>query len=286
MPSIIDWISISLPISSLINQSGAGGEFSLSSVFHQEYPILTDHIERYPDVTLGKGRRPFTRSFHSALGGFTAFYSPTLPYSLIEFTGEGCRQLRRSEQLSNIIRDFRDNITRIDIATDIETNTRPTDFALMRDSKRFKSFGVEKSESGETYYVGSKTSDRFARVYRYEPPHPRAHLLRVEVVLRDDNAKMIARELGRSSLSSIVSSLGNTFGWSHPVWNEKRNDAPMRAAPRDVGQGKTERWLFTSVIPAIERLLAEGSDKVVAEFGYQVYALFNAHQQEKEHINV
>lgn len=278
----IDWLSISLPFNNVLRKDFAAAKLLIHDDLRSHIPHLGDYVNSFTDLEEGKGRGVFNRSAFSSMGGFTIYWRDTLPYSLIEITGVGVDVLRKQKLLAPFIRLYGQWLTRIDIAVDIETDVRPLDFATKRDDKRFKSFSHVKSETGETYYVGSKTSDRYARVYRYDAPHPRCKLLRIETVLRDGEAKSFAASLQHSKLSTLVQAIGVTFGWSHPVWGGHAVDCGIRSAVRDTHQGKTERWLFKSVIPAIKRLLEGGSDEVVAEFGKQVYALFNERQSEKE----
>lgn len=275
MATLIDWLSISLPLNGFSIKIGGEGRVSLEGSVHDVYPHITEWINGANDLSFGNGRRPFTKSIHSQISGFTCYWSETLPYFLVEFTGTGCAELRKYKVLGKILRLYRDHITRMDIATDIECDVQPIAFAEMRDTKRFKSFSIAKSESGETYYVGSKTSDRYVRVYRYFAPHPRSHLLRVEVVLRDDNARAVAHQLGKVKLSQVAQELGKTFGWQHPIWKSDANVEPSKAAPRDTKQGKTERWLIKAVLPAIKRMLDNGSRSHVLYFLEQVHALLN-----------
>ena len=281
----IDWLSISLPFNNVLRVDQSTQRLRMPEDLCQHIPHLGDFINIHTDLSTGKGRGVFSRSAHSETGGFTIYWRETLPYSLIEITGQGVDNLRRLKLLPAFIRLYGEWLTRIDVATDIMTDVRPHDFATKRDVKRFSSFSHVQSESGETYYVGSKTSDRYARVYRYNAPHPRHELLRIEICLRDGNAKSFAASLQQSKLSTLVAALGKTFGWTHEVWGQHATDSGLRAAPRDTHQGKTERWLFKSVLPAIKRLLENNADEVVAQFGQQVYNLFNEKQQEREHRN-
>lgn len=283
MPAKIDWLSISLPYSSVLSPDFDSGKHVVRPGISNEIPHIAHWINSFADLKLGKGRKIFSRSAHSSIGGFTVYWNPTRPFSLVEFTGTGCKMLRQGEVLGRFINLYKDWLTRVDIAVDIETDTKPKEFAEKRNVQRFKSHCDISSETGDTYYVGSQKSDRYCRVYRYNAPHPRSNLLRIEFVLRDHDAKRLGEALQKSRLSSLVSALGNTFGFTHEAWNEKRSDAPLTAYPRETGQGKTERWLMTQVLPAIKKLLDNDGDAAVAAFGKQVYDMFNERQTAKEY---
>jgi len=116
------------------------------------------------------------------------------------------------------------------------------------------------SDTGETCYIGSKQSERFARVYRYFPPHPRAHLLRVEMVFRRDYAKQVAATLVEHGVSSVAKSAGKVFGWAHPIWDvDSAVEVDISVTSPEKNAGKTVSWLVRSVAPAIQRLIADGT---------------------------
>jgi DNA relaxase NicK len=139
------------------------------------------------------------------------------------------------------------------------TDCAPDEFCALRDGKRFKSFGEIKSETGHTVYIGSRSSDRYARVYRYTEPHPRAHLLRSEFVLKGEQAKLAARELLAVGVDLYAARLGNSFGWKHKVWlpNEWSVEEAKAWRP-DREAGNTVRWLYSQVAPALIKLHREG----------------------------
>lgn len=282
MSNLVDWISFTLPYSSMFQTLSDGGTVIVKSQIRDEVPHISDYVMSFPDLRQGRGRKMFDTSYRSEIGGFTIFQRESLQFTLFEFSGTGCAELRKRKSLRDIIKLYGGRFTRIDCTTDIETDVEPLEFIKNRSTERFSSYSTEKSETGVTHYVGSKTSDRFARVYRYNPPHPRSHLLRVEHVLRNAEAKQVALLMASSSLSTIQSALGNTFGWTNSAWTEKRNDSPIKSAPRDVKQGKTERWLMTSVLPAITRLLEEGSYEFVDIFEKRVYDLINEFKYYRE----
>lgn len=280
--NLVDWISFTIPIGSMIKLDHEQKIIFIPAHVRDEFPHICDYVMSFPDLTPGRGRKMFDCSVRSEVGGFTIYWREGMAFTLFEFSGVGCSMLRKRKSLRDMIMLYADRVTRVDVATDIECSTTPDEFVQQRDQKRFKSGGYEKSESGTTYYVGSKKSDRFARVYRYNEPHPRAGRLRVEHVFRKAEAKQLAALMTASSLSSVVSAVGNTFGWKHEVWSGKRNDAKLKAAPREINQGATERWLLTKVLPAIRRLIDEGGEQTVAIFGERVYAMFDEKRRRVE----
>ena len=122
--------------------------------------------------------------------------------------------------------------------------------------------GYQNSESGETCYVGSQKSDRYARVYRYNPPHPRADLLRIEHVFRRDYAKKVAAEVINSSVEAIAASAGLAFGWAHETWDVSQDQSvDISIIHEKRATGKTVFWLIDSCASAFKRLCADGTIK-------------------------
>lgn len=207
-----------------------------------------------------RSRAPYMDAWQIGSGFISLFASPTLSHCCVEISGQGCERLIEQNLLGEILAIISERVTRIDIACDIETSIKPTKFVEMVDHKRMRASGFQKSESGETCYVGSQKSDRYARVYRYFEPHPRAHLLRVEHVFRREGAKVVAQACIDAGIDSVAEAAGRAFGWSHPAWDTKATqavDISVVAAERHAG--KTIFWLVHSVAPAIQRLIADGT---------------------------
>lgn len=279
--NLIDWLSISLPVSSFFQIEDTTGKYTIEEGLKTHYAWLSQWLLSYDDIEGGQGRRVFNRSAHSSRGGFTVFWRDTLPYSLVEITGTGMAELRRHKLIGKFLNLYGDMLTRIDVSRDIECDTDPRVFAQMRDEKRFQSYKEEFSPDGISYLVGSKSSDRFALVYRYKPPHPRAHLLRVEHRLKDEQAKITAKAIMRDGLAHVVGQLGNTFGWTHPAWSLNPALGKAPTAPRDSKQGKTERWLLTSVVQAVDKVIKNGGDETVEYFLERCYALLNDYRSNR-----
>jgi len=151
-----------------------------------------------------RSRAPYTDAWVQSEGGITLFASPNLTHACIEISGAGCERLLSHGQFQKILDCSKERITRIDIATDIETSTLPSEFVAIVAHDRMRASGYQKSETGETCYVGSKKSDRYARVYRYYKPHPRANLLRIEHVFRRDYAKVVAAAILETSVEAAA----------------------------------------------------------------------------------
>jgi len=206
-----------------------------------------------------RSRAPYTDAWKLGDGGVTLFASPTLNHCCVEISGSGCEALISKALLHKVLQQVDNRVTRIDIASDIETETRPKEFVEKVNHERMRASGYQNSDSGETCYVGSQKSDRYARVYRYNSPHPRAHLLRIEHVFRREYAKVVAQQCLSNDVAEIAGAAGLAFGWAHEDWNPSISDSAdisIVSAKRE--DGKTLYWLVNSVAPAFKRLCETG----------------------------
>lgn len=207
-----------------------------------------------------RSRAPYTDAWQLGECGITLFASPNLTHACVEISGAGCEYLIEHNLLNELLTKCSDRVTRIDIATDIETNVNPTEFVSITNHERMRSNGYQTSESGETCYVGSKTSDRYARVYRYFAPHPRSHLLRIEHVFRRKYAKSVSRACVNTGTQEVAKAAGKVFGWSHPEWQPSVSTSADISIIRENRQmGGTIHWLITACAPAFKRLCDEGT---------------------------
>lgn len=126
----------------------------------------------------------------------------------------------------------------------------------------FKSTGSQKSKTGETEYLGSKKSDRFARVYRYDPPHERSDKMRIEMVFKRDQAEQAYAAIQEHGIWRAALMSGNVYKFEHPDWTTLEgydmDMEKMKYAPNEQRGQSTVMWLLTQVKPAIERAHREG----------------------------
>lgn len=206
-----------------------------------------------------RSRAPYVDAWEMSGLGITLFASPTLTHCCIEISGQGCERLIERGLLSGVLVKVHQRVSRLDIASDIQTQTTPEEFTAKTSHERMRASGYQKSESGTTCYVGSQKSDRYARVYRYNDPHPRAHLLRIEHVFRRAYAKVVAKACFEDGLDEIAASAGRAFGWAHQDWQPLvRGDIDLGIVNAERNAGKTIYWMVHSVAPAFRRLVEQG----------------------------
>ena len=258
----IDWVSFTLPI-------GEGANIVTFGDFLHEADRLLLEIgtQHYEYIRDGKsfdmlvGRAPYRYQLQRDDRGVRIFGGGANRTILFELTGRACEGLRGQENYKPFMAPLVERITRLDLACDIRTATRPSEFSNDRNNQRFRSVGFQRSETGETCYIGSTKSDRFARVYRYNHPHPRSQDLRIEYVFRKRLAQSACEALlAADSLMDLAAQTGVSFGFSHPDWNtgiENPEALKVPIVPRT--SNDTVAWLYKAVAPSIRRMLEEGS---------------------------
>lgn len=214
-----------------------------------------------------RSRAPYTYAWKWDDDHVVVYASEVLNHFTVEISGQGCERLLTAGALHNLLKQVQDRVTRVDVACDIETSTRPHEFVFFNKHQRMQSSGYVKSPSGETCYVGSQKSERYARVYRYNDPHPRSHLLRIEHVFRRKHAKVVATAIVDNGISAVAAAAGNVFGWGHSDWQSAGDsDMDLSTVRAERDGGKTVYWLVNSVAPAFRRLCENGTIKDPAEF--------------------
>ena len=169
--------------------------------------------------------------------------------------------MRENNIARTLAQSVRNAITRLDYAVDVRTGVRPSEFGAKRQHQTFRSTSLIKSDTGETLYVGSPKSDRFCRVYRYAKPHPRHALLRIEYVFRRGMAtSAVQAYLVSESDAQFQAQLGNTWGFTHPVWRPGEvTDERVRAPIVTRENEDTVLWLYKQVGPALRRVYDQGA---------------------------
>ena len=260
MQSRIDWLSFTGKRSVGEGDTEASALKDAISFLDDINPIILDALDWGDDWKWEKGRTPYRAAWRRGDNGVSIYVHPRLDHFLVEVSGRGCEALSDSPHAYEFLKAVADRLTRLDLACDMLSDTNPLDFVAQRDEGRFKSHSEFVSDSGTTCYIGSRTSNRYARVYRYNPPHERAHLLRCEFVVKSEDAKMTAKAILETDHYRVASTLGEQYGWRHPDWQP---DAPsieeLKAYRPERREGKTLFWLADTVAPLLVRLSQEGT---------------------------
>lgn len=267
----IDWISFSVLLPERTNRSERE---TLNDVGTALFDLADDMdvlLGMDRGMKFGVGRKPYSASVILEETGATIFYNPKLNHALVEISGKACERYIDAGYLDFILESVRYRVTRLDIAVDMEVQTDPEEFTKQRSHDRMRNGAIWREDSGTTVYVGSYKSDRFARVYRYNEPHERAHLLRSEFVMRGNLAKLAAQEIIEKGLNWYSAALGNAFGWAHPDWRPAEATSEKPATYKsDRPEGKTLFWLNDTIAPLLARLHRDGALDVIEWLEKQV----------------
>lgn len=272
----IDWLSFTVkrPVGEGDTENKALTD--VITALEELSPSILDVMEVENGWKWGSGRKPYKTSFHRADFGMSIYLHPRLPHALIEITGKGCATLGEHAAALTFLEAVSPRLTRLDLACDMLTETRPKTFAGQRLPGRFKSHSEAFSESGETVYIGSKHSNRYARCYRYNPPHERSHLLRVEYVIKAEDAKLTAAAIIRDGHYAVATALGEQYGWLSPEWHVlPPTDIELKAYRPERREGKTLFWLNDTIAPLLVRLQREGIIDVEAWFHENVIEILS-----------
>lgn len=259
MDTKIDWLSFTLPLKeNPFRTIGTQWQFVLRTI--QKCESLNSpftEIKEGFEITPAHGFYKYCAR-HQA-NGIVIKWGDINDHVFIEFSGVGCEWLRSLGALDNLLALVSGRVSRIDIATDIETTTTPREFVALSYAPRIVSRSLVTSQTGDTEYVGSRTGERMARVYRYNPPHPRSAFLRVEIEYKGESAKELSRLIGLENLIIMSVSANAPFGWQHPIWNPNAiqiSKIPSRKHDRE--GGATLLWLIEVVVPSMKRMEKEG----------------------------
>lgn len=207
------------------------------------------------DYQIVRPRAPYSYARRSMDNTRTLFVHPLSAHFTFEASGQACAQV--GANMPVLLRDYAPFLSRVDIAVDMETNVTPLTFDQACNPARINTRSRLSSSTGETVYVGSRSSERFARVYRYNAPHPRSHLLRAEFQLKGDYARSVGEMVGDGmALNGIAASLGETFGFQHECWKPDSAPTPLKVNTH-AQSGNTVYWLTNTIAPLLRRLQRE-----------------------------
>lgn len=203
-----------------------------------------------------KPRAPYSYARRSHDCTRTLYVHPLASHFTLEISGQHCGRIQR--EIPSLCRDYLGAFSRMDLAVDMETTVTPLEFDSQTTPDRIKTRSRMESTSGQTVYSGSRSSERFARVYRYFPPHPRAHLLRAEFQLKGRYANALAEAIADGeALSGLAAAQGQHFGFQHPCWQPGEPVRPLKVQSH-AQSGNTVSWLTSTVAPLMRRLQREG----------------------------
>lgn len=210
----IDWYSFTIPLAAGLSGTGID---TLEAINFQLAQLPLPGVD--PVSADGTWRVVPARGFYEfrathLLSGLAVSWGAVNAHLFVELAGSSCDYFRHAGKFIALVDVTAIKASRVDAAVDILTDTRPATFVRAGFADRFKfTHGHIVSETGETLYVGNRKSDRSARVYRYNPPHPRAAFLRVEAEFKGTAARSLALVLSQVGELEACVSAHKIFGW-------------------------------------------------------------------------
>jgi hypothetical protein len=255
----LDWFAFTFPITLL-------GDKDNENTVHHIRRALGSHAGAAANILIGSpilewqaGRGFYTHSIRDPRTLVSINWSAGNPYAQCELSGSACDVVLNTITAAELAQCANGRATRIDLAVDILCDLSPQEFCRSGYSPRILSSSHIETPSGKTSYIGSRKGERMARVYRFNPPHPREKLLRIEVELKGDAAKMVCEEMKVSEFRTLVMMANRTFAWQNPIWNEgKVMVSKIPARPYDREGSETLMWIEKQVRPALIRAWHEG----------------------------
>jgi hypothetical protein len=237
-----------------------------------KYAVPLNEIFSGLNFVSGGGRKPYAYSWQNEY--VSIYFHHRLSHGLVQIPGRGCAYFAQAGSLGRIIDTVKHSVTRIDFAIDIDVGYENLvkDFIDAGYSARFKSSAHMVSDTGTTVYIGSPKSDMLGRVYQYNPPHPRANLLRIEVECKGDTAKRIAQAYLNSGLTPTINTLTAKYEFLSPIWQPENHimaDVPARSGKKS--SHDTVHWFYVQVKPAFWRLVDEGIVEDGEQFLQEVF---------------
>lgn len=162
------------------------------------------------------------------------------------------------------------NVTRIDIAIDIPTEVYWDAFEVhLREGHavtRARDYQAIRSKNGNTIYVGSRTSEKFLRIYDKAAESGRLDsCTRIELECKGDFARGVAQHIdgeGYQYFPDIIKGFCDfpAIGW----WVEwMTSPTLLEGISKPEKRRDTFAWLMKSVAPSVAKLLIEDHEKFV-----------------------
>ncbi len=239
-------------------------DWSVAAAYQTACDTLADRMPTFKEAVgnpldweIVRPRAPYSYARRSHDCTRTLYVHPLATHFTLEITGQHCQ--RMSADMTALCDAFGEWLSRLDIAVDMETPITPIDFDNAIDGARVKTHSIMESATGQTVYRGSRTSERFARIYRYNAPHPRAHLLRAEFQLKGEYARETARHFAAGiPLDGLAEGQGQHFGFNHPCWTSRAIEPVKVKVSSHAQTGNTIAWLTGTIAPLMRRLQREG----------------------------
>jgi DNA relaxase NicK len=256
MQTSIDWLTFTIPLHSPEIGDDAN---SLAYLFSQCELSLSPALFKFLSFEgeIRKAHGFYAHLMIGSNGGARLSWGGVNNHAMIEMPGTACATASQCGVMGELLTRIAERVSRIDFAGDIETDVTPLDFVTQADLRTNISRTSIDSATGLTEYIGSRSSTRFCRVYRYAEPHDRAKFLRVEFELKGKLAQAAAIKVTEIGVVKSFTIAANSYRFKHPVWaSEIDNSIEGRySAPNALRTNATRiLWFKTQVTPALVQM--------------------------------
>lgn len=162
-------------------------------------------------------------------------------------------------------------VRRIDLAIDVPEALDPfdlfTDLEAERAATTSRKHQLIQSDSGWTVYVGSRTSEKFLRIYdKQAEAGLDKPLTRVELECKGDYAEGIAQHVDAEGYHGFPAIIRGFCDFpENGRWTHHLTSPTLSAGiPKKEKTSDTKRWLMESVSPALAKVLAQDHDFYVS----------------------
>lgn len=283
--SQLDWVTITRPLLNTSLWTLTGEQF-----FTQALWLVEDELELAPGTrwAASKGQRHYALSFFDAVSGVQVdIPSPAEKEQGLRLTAPGKAVVLRSVRSLRAVLSKGWRPTRVDLAWNIQEVQVSVNQCYAywkakspkRDTMTAKAVGS--SKTGETMYVGSRSSDFYMRLYdkAKEQGMEGRLFFRLEVELKGDLVRAVfEREFDHvDALATWVADkagLGSWFGEPYRALMSAGEDV-VQTGEIVLGRKETnrERWFSEQVIPAFKKMVAEDREGAERVLGAMMIAL-------------
>lgn len=260
MFTLIDYYSFTIPVKYVFGKAlfDADNIFSVTA-FLQILNVQSVRDEFSQDWEAENAYGFYATRLRHSTSKIALSYGSINEHIFVELAGQACANLDSRDLLNPLIEKTHQRATRIDFAVDIKTDLAPKVFIEARSNKSFKSSGNKYSPTGATEYLGGRTSERMARVYRYYAPHPRHEYLRVEAEYKGDAAKAATKHLVETNVQQACVDAHVPFGWQHTIWDIQDIDSRrITYKAYHPNSASTLVWIYGDVVTAIRKAARAG----------------------------
>lgn len=196
----------------------------------------------------------------------------------VQFSGSALADENVKDRLEYAL-DAGGRVTRIDLAVDVaQAWNIPELYEVARTGgakTRTKKFALITSTGGTTFYAGSRTSEKFLRIYdKGAQTQSGRPWTRIELECKGDFAQGISNYIRAEGLSAIPQVIRGYLDFeSVPAWADVMDSNIDRVSlPRVERMSNTRNWLLEQVAPALAKY-AEQHPEFLDQFTQRVYML-------------